>query len=399
MLEQFWGKAGRVSRRLVPLGEPELVARACRETRLSDLGDGSFHEPLHILLESYDREASLSLLGRILVRQDTLRLLKTRLELIEAWRRHPEIVNQPVCRPIFVTGLPRSGTTLLHRLLAQDPALRVPLVWEVLFPVPACERANYETDPRIAKAEKMIGWFHRSAPEFRAIYPVSARLPQECIAITTYTFQSPQFHTTHNVPAYQAWLLQQDQLAYAFHRRFLQHLQWRSPAQRWVLKAPAHLLALDAIFKTYPDAYIIHTHPDPLKTLPSSASLTRVLRRISSYRVDRAEIGLEVTERWSEGVKRALKARDAQDGRRDRFIDVHYPAFMRDPIESVRRVYTQVGLDFTLGVETRIQRFLSANPENREHRYTLEEFGLDPKWIMDRFKGYCERFAIAPETA
>jgi hypothetical protein len=178
--------------------------------------------------------------------------------LIEQWKHHPEIIDRPIYQPIFVTGLPRSGTTLLHNLLAQDPAIRVPLAWEVMLPVPAPERAGYETDARIARVERMLRWFSRLAPEFKTIHPLGARLPQECVALTSYAFRSSQFHITYHVPTYQVWLLHQTQGDYTFHRTFLQYLQWRCPAQRWALKAPAHLFELDALRKTYPDAYIVH---------------------------------------------------------------------------------------------------------------------------------------------
>lgn len=400
MLEQVLDKVGRLSWTPLLLDEHKLIARACRKTGLNDLGNESFRESFRILLESLENEASLSLLGRFLAQKNILQLLETRLKLVEEWKRHPEIADRPILQPIFVTGLPRSGTTLLHSLLAQDPATRTPLTWEVMLPVPAPEGATSETDPRIAQVDRMLRWFYRLAPEFKAIHPMGARLPQECVAITSYTFRSPQFHASYNVPTYQAWLLQRTQFDYEFHRTFLQYLQWRCPGERWALKAPAHLFEFDALFKTYPDAYIVHTHRDPLKIVASAASLTRVLRSVFSHRVDPVEIGLEVMERWSEGVVCAMKAREGQVHKQDRFVDVRYQEFIRDPIEMVRRIYAQVALNFTVEAETRMRRFLSANPREKhgEHRYTLEEYGLDPRKVKGRFKGYCERFAIEAET-
>ena len=387
---------------LVPLDEHALLGKACRQTGLTDFGDDRFREGLRLLLKSYDTEACLSLIGRIAARQDTLRLLETRLQLEQDRKRFPGIAQQEIRKPIFIAGLPRSGTTLLHNLLAQDPANRVPMTWEIMFPSPPPKRAHYETDPRIVKAENTLRWLDRLAPGFRAIHSVGARLPQECIAITSYAFESPRFHTTHNVVSYQAWLTDREQhAAYEFHRRMLQHLQWRCFARRWVLKSPAHLFSFDAIFKTYPDACIVQTHRDPLEVLPSTANLTAVLRRAFSDKIDPEGIGVEVTQRWAEGVRRAMAVRNADGAARDRFLDVEYRDLVRDPIATVRRIYACFDLGWTGDVEDNMQRFLAANPQYKhgKHDYTLAQFGLVPEDIKCLFQNYYHRFLVEVEAA
>lgn len=385
---------------LVPLDEVRLLGEARRQAGLGDFGDDSFREPLPILLEAYNTEAKLNLVGRLGARFDTLRLLVNRLLLHEDWKRHPGIAEQAIRRPLFITGLPRTGTTLLHGLLAQDPGNRAPRAWEVMYPSPPPERAHFESDPRIAKAEKQMRWFDRLAPEFKTIHSLSARLPQECIEITSYAFASPRFHTTHSVPSYKAWLDHHDlRSAYRFHRRFLQHLQWRSPAERWVLKAPAHLFGLDALFETYPDALIIQCHRDPLTVLGSVASLTAVLYGAFSDCIDLMAIGTEVTHRWAEGVERAMRFRERGLAPRDRFLDVHYHDLLRDPIATVRRVYAHFELVFTREAEARMRRFLAENAKDKHgvHGYSLIQFGLDPEEEDRRYKAYRDCFGIEPE--
>ena len=398
---------GPVGRLVWPLDDEAMLDRAVTATGLDDFGDESFRQPFKLLLRSLNADASLNFIGRIAAWKHTLHLLGDRLRLIEERKRHPEIADQEIRRPIFVTGLPRSGTTLLHRLLAEDPASRAPLTWEVMFPMPAPAHADGDRDPRIARTDRALRWMDSLAPEFRVIHALGARFPQECIGITSYSFESPQFNTTHSVPSYQSWLTQHDHHgAYAFHRNFLQHLQWRRPAHQWVLKAPAHLFAFDAILRTYPDARIIQTHRDPLKIVPSTANLTRVLYRAFSNRIDSVEIGREVVGRWSDGVARAMQSRAAPDFPHDRLLDVSYASFVRSPMTTVRQIYASFGMTLSAEAEDRMKRYLAINTKDRfgEHRYTLDQFGLAEDDVRDRFKAYydwgaAELEATEPEAA
>jgi hypothetical protein len=346
---------------------------------------------------SYERDAHLTLIGRIAARQDTLRLLETRLRIQRDLHRHPEIAAEPVRRPLFVTGLPRTGTTLLHGLLAQDPANRVPLNWECMFPSPPPERRRHLRDRRIARTERQLRWFHRLNPDFRKIHPIGARLPEECLIITSYSFLSFQFQTSHHVPSYQSWLEGQDLgPCYDAHRRFLQHLQWRCRGERWVVKAPAHLFGFEALFRTYPDAGVILTHRDPLEVVPSMASLHTTLRSTFSDAVDPVRTGAEATRRWADGIGRALAARDAGCAPPAQFLDVWYTDLVRDPIGAVRGVYRHFDLPFAAPLEERMRRFLAENPKDKHgrHQYTLGQFGLDRDEELARYRAYRERFGL-----
>jgi hypothetical protein len=396
--------AGRALRRFglepVSLEERSLLEAACRATGLDDFGGEEFREPLRLILEGLEAEARLTLLGRVVARQDLIGLLTTRLQLTADRKRHPAIADERVAPPFFIIGLPRTGTTLLHHLIAQDPASRAPQTWEVMAPSPPPERGSYDTDPRIDRAERKLRWLDWLAPDFKAIHPVSARLAIECIAILSHSFLSSRFHTTYRIPSYQAWLKAQDlQPAYAYHRRFLQHLQWRMPAGRWVLKAPAHFYALDALFAVYPDARVVQTHRDPRTVLASVASLTLTLQSAFAENLDPVEIGEEVVQSWTEGLARTMRVRHAGTIPADRFVDVHYHDLLRDPIATVRRIYRHFDLSLTAEAEHRMRRHLTHNPQHKHgrHQYDLERFGLDPASLDRRFGPYREFFGIRPE--
>ena len=381
------------------LDEKTLLDKACAQTGLDDFGDDSFREALQVLLRAFETEAGLSFVGRICVHGDSVRLLRNRLRLVSDRRRHPGIGAEVIRRPLFITGLPRSGTTFLHALLAQDPAHRAPQVWEVMHPSPPPEQASYATDPRISATARELKWLDLLMPDFETVHLIDARLPQECIAITSHDFRSYTFESMYTVPSYRAWHDRQDKRpVYEFHRNFLQHLQWRCPGQRWVLKAPSHLLALEALLQVYPDAGIILTHRDPLKVLASCASFTEVLRRGFSDRLDKAALAQEVLERWVEGAGLAVKYRQDHDLGRQLF-DVHYTALLRDPMAMVRRIYAFFDLELTGAAETAMERFLLANPKDKGgvHRYSLEEFGLTPETERRRFQFYLDFFGIEAE--
>jgi hypothetical protein len=267
----------------------------------------------------------------------------------------------------------------------------------MMYPSPPPRPSLAGRDRRIAVAERQMRWFHRLSPEFGAIHQTGAMLPEECLVIASHCFVSFQFQTMYDVPSYQSWLEEQDLApSYAWHRRFLQHLQWGWPERRWVLKAPAHLFGLEAVLHAYPDAAIVLTHRAPLEVVASLASLTAVLRGTFSDGVDPCAVGAEMTRRWSEGLWRALRARD--DGRvpERNVADVLYADLMRDPIGVVRAIYDRFAIELTPQAEARMRDFLARNPKNKsgQHRYTLEEFGLDAARETARFADYARRFGL-----
>ncbi len=388
-------------RPFVRLDEADLLETSRMRTGFDDFSGDLFLEPLRILLDSFERDADLNLVGRICVRSEITRMLCNRLYMAADCGRNPEIHEEQIQRPLFITGLPRSGSTFLHTLLAQDPRCRTPRIWEVMHPSPPPERRSYDSDPRIGRTERQLKWLDVLMPEFEKFHMIHARYPQECIAITDHAFLSYVFETMYQVSSYRDWHDQQDKRpAYEFHRRFLQHLQWRCPGTHWVLKAPSHLMALEALLAVYPDADIVVTHRDPLKVLPSCASLTRVLRAPFTNRLRVEEIGSEVSNRWEGSARYAMRFREEHHDLRQRFYDVQYPDLKKDPLAVVRGIYGYFGRELGPDAEEAMRRFAVANPKDGHgvHRYTLDEFGLDRDAERGRFQFYTDSFGIAPEA-
>jgi len=383
-------------RRLVQLEEAGLLAAARRRTRLGEFHDTEFREPLSRLLKSLEGEACLTVLGRIGAREDFTQMLANRLAIEHDREAHPEIAAVEIRRPLFITGLPRTGSTFLHGLLAQDPSIRVPLHWETRSPsLP--DRTESTRERQIARCDRQIRWFYRLAPEFRKIHPVAARMPEECVVILSHSFLSFQFSSMFSVPSYQAWLEEQDlRPAYRFHRKFLQHLQWQRPGARWLLKAPPHLPGLEGLCAVYPDAGVIMTHRDPLEVVASVSSLHAVLRRTFSKQVDPQSIGTEVSTMLVGDIQRGLAARDNGCAPPDRYLDVRYTDLVTDPMATVRRIYRQFELSLSHEAEERMARYLARTPkdEHGEHVYSLAQFGLDPGLERERYRGYRDRFGV-----
>jgi len=285
-----------VLRKLMPFDAQALLRRANRQARrdVSD-NDPTLEAALEQLLYSLRTEAFLSPVGHLIAWNDIRRLLLNRARLATDRERWPRIPDEAVHQPVFITGLPRSGTTLLHGLLASDARLRAPLTWEVMSPSPPPGQCDGRAvQHRIRRARRQLRWFDRLAPGFQAVHEVGAELPQECIAITAHSLRSLRFLVTYRMPGYADYLEQTDmEETYRHHRRFLQQLQCGRPDRRWVLKAPAHLASLDALAAVYPDAVVIQTHRDPLTTLPSLASLRVAARSAFASRVDAREVGRE----------------------------------------------------------------------------------------------------------
>jgi len=386
------------ARRFVTLDAESLLAAGRRRANEHDFEDKTFLEGLNRLLHALVTEARLNFLGRIVARESIVGHLANRLWLEQDRRRYPEIAEQQVHRPIVITGLPRSGSTLLHGLLAQDPANRVPQTWEMLTPSPPPDGTTYECDPRIATTERHLRWFERLVPEFKKIHPVGARLPEECVVILSHSFLSSQFCSMYVVPSYQRWMRSQSLVpAYQLHRCFLQQLQWRCSGDRWILKAPAHLSALGELCAVYPDVGVIMTHREPLEVLPSEASLHTVLRQTFSDAIDPTAVGREVTELTAVEIRAGLRARDHGCAPPERFLDVRYRDLVNDPIGGVRSAYAHFDLPFTTIAETRMRRYLADTPKDRHgaHVYSLTQFGLRPDEERERYRDYRERFLLS----
>jgi hypothetical protein len=380
------------------LDEDAILAAAKKRAGLADFGDASFHEALQKLLYSYQTEANLSLIGQLSAREYIVSLLTNLLYLERDRQLNPGIETERIDAPIFMLGLPRTGSTLLHGLLAQDERHRVPLTWEVMFPSAGRNRGDSE-GTRIRRCDSNLKWFHRLAPNFKQIHDVGATLPQECIAITAHVLQSIVFHTMHNVPSYQAWLDRTGyREAFRFHRRFLKHLQHARRAERWLLKAPGHLFGLADLIAEYPDAVFIQTHRDPARVIGSISSHAVVLRTAFSEVVDEKAAAENWVQLWETALAEELEVRTRAP---NQFIDVQYQDIEKDPLGVVRNIYDALGETLTPATQKNIERYLAENPKGRNgiHRYALPGSGITGHDSSDGFTVYRQNFKIPKESA
>jgi hypothetical protein len=400
-------KVGWLRRKLVA---EKVLRNAQRRTGFDDTGDPSVLDPLQQLLDAQVAEASLSVVGRFAAMWDAERFVMNLLRLRAEEIRTPTILRQRIDRPIFITGLPRSGTTFLHRLLLADPANRAPMVWETIYPYPPIDSA----DRRIANVSSQLKMFERLAPEFRGLHPLFATSPQECSEITAHVFRSLRFDTTYDIPSYRAWLDAAGHVpAYRFHKRFLQHLQYQDipigmqdgPAGRhgggpWVLKCPDHVFALDAIRTVYPDARLVFVHRDPVNVLLSVAKLTEVIRRPFTRSLDPIAIGRQESARWHDGARRMIQA--AKDPTYPTPIcHVHHLDLITDPLATVIGVYRHFGLALSSEGEASMARAIGRqrNGGYAPHAYRFEDHGLDATAERAKFRDYMVQFGIQPEGA
>jgi hypothetical protein len=366
-----------------------LMDLARRRTGLEDFGSDDFLEPFGLLVASYNTEARLNFVGRLSAKMYLVRLLENRLRMEQDRKRYPQIAEQTIRTPVFILGLPRTGSTLLFELMARNKKLRVPMSWEVMLPSPPPRAETFQSDPRIKKAQCLFNWVDRIAPEFKYIHEVGALRPQECLAIIAQAFRSVQFHTTNHVPSYQAWLDSADLTpAYQYHRRLLQQLQVFSPPGTWLLKAPAHLFGIEALFRVYPDARIVQTHRDPVRVIASISSHCVSLRQAFSEHMDLNSIGSTWCRLWTLGLERTLQFRRDHPELEHRFLDLPYDELTADPVSAVRKIHEAFNLPFDQEALSSTRDYLSEHPKNRlgTHRYRLEDYGITPKQVGESFR-------------
>jgi Sulfotransferase family len=390
-----------------PLDADRLVAEAIAATGLDDFGEASWREGLERLIESLGAEARLNPLGVEIAAGELRSLLTSRLG-VTGWRTtHPEVASGTVQPPIVIVGQARTGTTILFDILAQDLANRAPLTWEVDRPVPPPETATWETDPRIAETDAELSGVDLLIPGFLAMHPMGARLAQECVRITASDFRSLTFPTQYRVPSYARWVMDETDMApaYRWHRQFLQHLQSRhpagdAPAERWLLKSPAHMWCLDALLTEYPDALLVQTHRDPLRIIASVSSLQQLLRRMASDDPNLPEIAGEWADYIIEGLDRSVAARQDGTVRDDQIVDVHFSAFMADPFATIGSIYDRLGLELTAESEARMRSFLAAHGQDEHggHKYSFAATGLDAGPLRERARRYQEYFDVPSES-
>lgn len=379
-----------------------LVDAAIAAAGSDDFGVDSWREGLDIYLADLVDRAQLNEIGLGVADDGIVADLITRLR-IEAWRKdHPAVAEQEIRQPIIIVGQPRTGTTILLDLMAQDPSNRAPLSWEVERPVPAPRTETYLTDPRIEEAQAQFDLVDSFIPGFAAFHELGAQLAQEDVRIFASEFKSLQHSLQFEVPTYNQWLLHEADMtaAYAWHHRFLQHLQSEHHSERWLLKSPAHLWCLPELMKQYPDAIVIQNHRDPLKVIASISALGASLREMTTDHFEVTRLAAQYSEDILLGLDRALEARAAGVFDTGRVLDVRYQDIRHDLIGAIGRIYDTLGWELTADAESRMRTFLAAHPGDQEgslKRYSFAETGLDEGELRERAKAYQDYFDVESE--
>lgn len=373
----------------------DIVAAARRQTGLEHFGDSAVLDGLGILLKSYQEEARFTEAGMQRSIKTLVDALATRMQVEDWLERHPDLLDRPIERPLFVFGLPRTGTTLAINLLHADPARRSLLRWEAYSPVPPPRPEELSAGPRYQAMQDQSLMALKYAPEITAIHYEDADSPTECQFAMAPSFCAQVYDSQADVPSYHRWLLYDADYAPAFRyeRRLLQVLQHHAPG-RWTLKNPWHPLFLDALTAEFPDAQLVMTHRDPAEVLGSACSLLKVVRRMYSDSVDLAAIGANLIETFDLMIARQNAFRQRRGS--DAIYDVQYADVMRDPLGTVRGIYEHFDEPLTSQAAEAMQAYLAANPKGKHgtHTYDLAEYGLTREGVRAHFRDYIERFAI-----
>jgi hypothetical protein len=390
-----------VSQQSVPLDLDSVLAEARETSGLDDFGDESFRGPLERLLAALDGESGLHAIGRATQRARVVNILVNRARIEDDYRHHPEIAGERIVAPVVIAGLPRTGTTLLQRVLAEDPAFDAVRWYECRNPAPFPGWDWSSRDPRIADAEEEVRITLETVPELATTHPFDPLGPDEEIMLLEHSFYSRMAESYACMPRFRAWLAAQDQTpGYEYLSRALRHLQWQHrrlgrARERWVLKSPHHLGHMELLFRQFPEARVIQTHRDPVQSVPSIASMVHLLWRLGNDRADPREAGRQ----WSDNLAGDLRActafRDGS-GLAGRFLDVWFLDSVKDPIGVVRRILDWLGRDLTPVAEERMRAWARDNAREKRppHEYTLEQYGLSEAGIEHDFAAYRERFVL-----
>jgi hypothetical protein len=378
------------------LDAEELEVEARQKTGLDDFGDAMFREGLEGLVRSFNEEADLTEAGDVMQHMRLVSLLSARLQVEDTYRIHPAIDDEEIEGPVFVIGLPRTGTTALSQLVAADPQFRSLRMWESSSPCPPPESATEHSDPRIADAEAGLAMMYEMFPLMASMMHQEATTATECQDLLGMSFRTVHFDGFGHVPSYLAWVTDCDMRGtYQYHRRVLQLLQWHCPPRLWHLKTPVHMFALDALLEAYPDAKFLWSHRDPAKVLGSVCSLIHYTRSWSSERDDSLELGPEQLDRWWTAVSRAMEFRRRVGD--ERFADLAFADLQVDPVGALGRALEQIGVGFPDSSRDAVARWAGSHEpgSHGQHTYELADFGLEAEQVRERFAPYMDSYDAA----
>ena len=380
--------------------DPDAVVAAARAVDgLRDFGDDSYRQPLEILLWSLEHEAQLNPLGRQVLRRRMVDILATRLRVADYLRRFPEIRDEEITAPLFIVGLPRTGTTMLHRTIAADHRMFAPLWYEVRYPSPAPDwNFTAAGDARIAAAKAEMAAMLAANPELLAIHPMDAMGPDEDIMLLEQSFYSFNTQAFANIPSFDAWIESRDHTpGYEYFRLLLRFLQWQKKrsgqqGERWTLKAPHHLHYMELVFKVFPDAKVVQSHRDPVETLPSLTSLIAGVWVIYSDSADPIAVGRQWSRKFARGMQHTMAVREAMG--EGRFLDLWFEDTVSQPLAEIQKVYDFLGMELTPEARTEMARWQEFNRRELRptHDYSLAQYGFTEAGLEQQFRAYRERF-------
>jgi hypothetical protein len=380
------------------LSSQELMESAVRSTGLTDFGSIPFKDGLEALIAAINGEKEFDDNACQYLQAKILQILKNRLEVEALVQRNPEILEEKIVAPMIITGLPRTGTTILQTLMALDPACRFLRNWESAMNIcPPPKLLHGDTDPRIQVFHQTIEGLLRMAPALRPINGLNfmAGGTAECQNLMAHAFRSFEYCAGFGLREYGEWLLSCDMRpGYRYHKLLLQVLQWQCPNEYWVLKAPMHLISLDSLMDTYPDARIVFTHRDPFTAMISGASLVYNWSTLASANPDKKEIGKWFPRLWEKALVNSLGDRGRWP--QDRFFDLYFDKLVSNPVEAVNSIYEHFGLALGYGHRIRMKAWLRDNPKSSlgVHSYAAEDFGMIRDDEDLRFSAYRQRFAV-----
>ncbi len=381
------------------LTRDSLMEAACTASGLTDFGPEDFEEGFAVVLEAYAKESRLTPLGRTLVHDEIVGDLLGRLHVVDQLKRAPRIRTTRLERPVFILGLPRSGTTTLHQLLQRDTDSQVLEYWLGVVPKPRPPRETWESDADYRRVAEVLRRTYEADPDLRALHDVSAAGPGECRFVFRHLFMDDSYDHTAHLPSYRAWFDRKPMdCVYRWYHDVLKLIQYPTTGRRWILKYPPHLRCLKALFREFPDAFIIQTHRDPARVVPSYASLLAHFSAVYEERVDREEIGRLAARLWIDRIDQGVRDRAVLD-RESQFFDLHFREILADPVGSLQRAFDAFGLPLSEEAIREMTDWSQRLSPGRHgvHDYSADAYGLDAKMLSEAFRPYRERFDVPAE--
>lgn len=374
------------------LNAAKIIAKAKKDANFKGELPYQLETGLRKSIEAIKKDAKPNSFGSLAVKTQFEKALYQRLKVEQEIAANPKIEKTSIKQPVFIIGMPRTGTSILHALMHEDSANRSPLSWECLLPYPVPTPENFKDNEQLNSIKKDFDQLFKLVPDFKKKHHMEADSPQECIGINALDFNTFQLSAQFYIPSYMDWFFNEADKSSTmrFHKSFLQYLQSGGvKAKRWLLKSPVHLMRLSEIFEVYPDARIIMTHRHPSKVVASAASLISSVRSLYSDNEDPIRSGNEQLETWSTYFNRFLEDRKKLD-KEDQIIDLQFEDFVKDQLGTVKKIYQKFDWNLDAPSEERMKSFLAQNPKDKHgtHNYTLADFGLTEAQINEKYINY-----------